>query len=495
METAGNRSTQTDRATTQTSTDALYSMLPSVHELLLSSAVAERMKSSGHARAVETIRGLLERIRREIGKGLHSSSTLKKLVNELPAQIAEEMGHSNPLSLRPVINATGVLLHTNLGRAPLSRAAIDHMVEIATGYSNLEFDLERGDRGKRDVHVEALLLALLGGTAETKLYGTHRAIVVNNCAAATFLALRALAQGKQVIVSRGELVEIGGGFRIPEILQESGAALREVGTTNRTRVADYENAITSETALILRVHQSNFSMEGFVERPRLEDLIALGRRRGLRVFEDQGTGLVVPLESPGARGETTLASSIAKGCDLVAASGDKLLGGPQCGILVGTKDIIDCIRQNPLFRAFRADKLNYAALEATLVQYLYGDPESIPVVRMLHVPEDELRRRSEGIASALKDPLLTAEVVRMESVIGGGTAPKSKLPSYGIALMHARLDASTLLRALRQFDPPIIARIEDDRVRIDLRTVEPESDLVFVAALSHVLDPRMTDEK
>jgi L-seryl-tRNA(Ser) seleniumtransferase len=221
----------------------------------------------------------------------------------------------------------------------------------------------------------------------------------------------------------------------------------------------------------------------------------LGKRAGLCVFEDQGTGLIDPLESPGARGETTLASSIAKGCDLVAASGDKLLGGPQCGILVGRKDIVDCIRKNPLFRAFRADKLNYAALEATLAQYLCGDSESIPVVRMLRVPQDELRRRCEGIATALKDPLLTTEVVCMESVIGGGTAPKSKLPSYGIALMHARLDASTLLRALRQFDPPIIARIEDGRVRIDLRTVEPKSDLVLVAALNRALDPRTEDEK
>jgi L-seryl-tRNA(Ser) seleniumtransferase len=495
METAGNRSTEKARALTQTSMDALYRMLPSVQELLLSPAVAERMKSRGHARAVQTIRGLLEEIRRQIGKGLDSSSTLKRLVDKLPEQIADAMEQSNLFSLRPVINATGVLLHTNLGRAPLSQVAVDHIVEIATGYSNLEFDLERGDRGKRDVHVEALLLALLGGTAETNLDGTHRAIVVNNCAAAIFLALRALAQGKQVIVSRGELVEIGGGFRIPEILQESGAALREVGTTNRTRVSDYENAITLETALILRVHQSNFSMEGFVERPTLEDLIALGKRTGLRVFEDQGTGLVVPLQSPGAQAETTLASSIAMGCDLVAASGDKLLGGPQCGILVGSKDIVDCIRQNPLFRVFRADKLNYAALEATLVQYLYGDPESIPVVRMLHVPEDELRRRSEGIAAALKDTLLTTEVIRLESVIGGGTAPKSKLPSYGIALTHARLDASTLLRALRQFDPPIIARIGEDRVLIDLRTVEPKSDLVLVAALSRVLDPRTADEK
>lgn len=495
MQTGGDRSTRSMRARTEPSTDALYRMLPSVQELLLSPVIAERVRAGGHDRAVQTIRRILEGIRREIGKGLHSSSSLQRLIETLPAQIAESMGQSNQFSLRPVINATGVLLHTNLGRAPLSKAAADHIVEIATGYSNLEFDLERGERGKRDVHVESLLLALLGETDARSFAGTHRAIVVNNCAAATFLALRVLAQGKQVIVSRGELVEIGGGFRIPEILQESGAVLREVGTTNRTRMSDYEKAITTETALILRVHQSNFSMEGFVERPSLEDLTALTKRKGLRLFEDQGTGLVAPLDSPGARGETTLASSIAKGCDLVAASGDKLLGGPQCGILVGSKDLVDHIRENPLFRALRADKLNYAALEATLMQYLYRDSESIPVVRMLHAPQDELHRRSEAIVSSLKDPLLTAEVVRMESVIGGGTAPKSKLPSCGIALVHARLDASTLLRALRQFDPPIIARIEDDRVLIDLRTVEPASDLLIAAACGHIPDPRTAEEK
>lgn len=476
-------------------TDPLYRMLPSVNQLLLHPAVAEWVSTSGHNRAVHSIREALDRTRREISDGLYSSTSLKKIIKDLPAHIAEAMGQRGPFSLRPVINATGVLLHTNLGRAPLSPRALDHLVEIAKGYSNLEFDLERGERGKRDVHVESLLLELLDRTAERDLSQTHRAIVVNNCAAATFLALHALAREKQVLVSRGELVEIGGGFRIPEILQESGAVLREVGTTNRTRVSDYENAITSETALILRVHRSNFSMEGFVEQPSLQELVALGQGAGICVFEDQGTGLVVSLEEIGARGETTLAHSIGKGCDLVAASGDKLLGGPQCGILVGRKDLIDRIRKNPLFRAFRADKLNYAALEATLVQYLYGDPQSIPVVRMLHAPQDELRRRSEAIVSSLKGPSLTAEVVFMESVIGGGTAPKSKLPSHGLAVSRAGTDASTLLRALRQSDPPIIARVEADRVLIDLRTVEPELDLVLVATLSRVLNPRTAEEK
>jgi L-seryl-tRNA(Ser) seleniumtransferase len=473
----------------KSATNSLYRMLPSVNELLLSPAVAQCNSPLGHDSTVEIIRGLLEGIRREIDQGLHSSTTLAKIVDKLPSTIAEGIRRRAAFSLRRVINATGVLLHTNLGRAPLSQKALDHLFEIAAGYSNLEFDLELGERGKRDVHVESLLLALLALTdagAETGTNQTHRAIVVNNCAAATFLALHALARGKQVLVSRGELVEIGGGFRIPEILQESGAVLREVGTTNRTRVSDYANAITSETGLILRVHQSNFNMEGFVERPNLEELIALGKRTGLRVFEDQGTGLVVSLETLGVRGETTLAASIAKGCDVVAASGDKLFGGPQCGILVGRNDLIDCIRHDPLFRALRADKLNYAALEATLFQYLHGDEGSIPVVRMLHATEDDLRLRCEAVAMALQNPRLSVEVVPVESVVGGGTAPKSQLASSGLAVKHPQRNATEVLRTLRRFDPPIIARIEDNRVLLDLRTVEPEADLVLITALSRL---------
>jgi L-seryl-tRNA(Ser) seleniumtransferase len=462
---------------------ALYRMLPSVNELLLTAPFAQLSAANGRTRVVETLRRDLDRIRREIAQGLHSPASLKKLLSEMPTRIAEEMKRDSRFSLRRVINATGVILHTNLGRAPLSQKALDHLHEIAAGYSNLEFDLERGERGRRDVHVESLLLSLLGEATSTTLETTHRAIVVNNCAAATFLALHTLARGKQVLVSRAELVEIGGGFRIPEILEESGAVLREVGTTNRTRVVDYEKGITPETGLILRVHQSNFAMEGFVERPELAGLIALGRRTGISVFEDQGTGLVERLEPYGVHGEVTFADSVARGCDLTAASGDKLLGGPQCGILAGRRELIDRIRSNPLFRTFRADKLNYAALEATLIQYLYGNPEEIPVIRMLRMSETAIRERCEQIAEALLRNGLTVEVVRVESLIGGGTAPKSRLPSHGIALKHARLDASTLLGTLRQLDPPVIGRIEDDQVLLDLRTVEPELDEFLVQSL------------
>jgi L-seryl-tRNA(Ser) seleniumtransferase len=469
------------------SRDALYRALPSVNELLLAPPLAEFSASHSRARLLETLRRILDDTRREIAQGLHSSASLENLLRALPAQVVKDMQHESRFSLRRVINATGVILHTNLGRAPLSRIALDHLCEIAGGYSNLELDLERGERGRRDVHAESALLALLGQTASAHFEQTHRAIFVNNCAAATFLVLHSLARSKEVLVSRGELVEIGGGFRIPEILEASGTVLREVGTTNRTRVSDYEKAITDQTALILRVHQSNFAMDGFVERPRLEELIALGRRAGLGVFEDQGTGLVETLEPCGVRDEPTIAGSVAAGCDLVAASGDKLFGGPQCGILVGRTESIDRVRSSPLYRAFRADKLNLAALEATLIQYLYGDPEFVPIIRMLHMPEEAIRRRCEEIAGAVDHARLVVKTTAVKSIIGGGTAPRSNLSSHALALQHPQLDASALLAALRQFDPPIIGRIEEDRVLLDLRTVEPEFDQLLISVLNQPL--------
>jgi L-seryl-tRNA(Ser) seleniumtransferase len=465
----------------------LYRMLPSVNDLLLTAPLKQLDSQHGHNRVVDAVRRCLDCTRREIAQGLHSSASLKQFLDELPTQVADEMQKGSRFSLRRVINATGVLLHTNLGRTPLSQMALDHLLDVAAGYSNLEFDLERGERGRRDAHVESLLLGLVSEATPEKPEQTHRAVIVNNCAAATFLALHALARGKQVLVSRAELVEIGGGFRIPEILEESGAVLREVGTTNRTRAADYERAITPDTGLILRVHQSNFAMEGFVERPNLEDLVALGRRAGIGVFEDQGTGLVETLEPYGVHGEASFADSVAKGCDLVAASGDKLLGGPQCGILVGRKELVDRIRSSPLYRTFRADKLNYAALEATLMQYRNGDAEAVPVIRMLRTPADTIRKRCEQIAEAVHADELAAGVIQAESVIGGGTAPKSRLASHAVAVKHARLDASILLATLRRLDPPIIGRVEDGHVLLDLRTVEPEFDEFLVRSLKQDL--------
>jgi L-seryl-tRNA(Ser) seleniumtransferase len=466
----------------------LYRLLPSLNDLLLTPEIAALLRVHSRPAVVSSARSILENTRDEVKRGLHTRTSLLLRLESLSALVAEDLQRARQYSLRPVINATGVLLHTNLGRAPLSESALEHIVTVAGGYSNLELDLDTGGRGSRDVHVESHILTLLGQSAGIDdLANSHRAIVVNNCAAATFLALHTLAKTKKVIVSRGELVEIGGGFRIPEILEESGALLKEVGTTNRTRLADYETAISPDTGLILRVHQSNFSMEGFVARPALEELILLAKRFQIPLFEDQGTGLVHSLEPCGVEGEPTLTESIRLGCDLVACSGDKLLGGPQCGILVGRKDLIRRIRENPLFRALRVDKLTYAALEATLMDYLADKYESIPIVRMLRISPQEIQTRCEQIVSQLDASGLTAEVVPVESLIGGGTAPKAKLQSYAIALRHPVIGAADLLYALRHSEPPIIGRVSEDRVLLDLRTVDANFDPALEQILHHHL--------
>jgi L-seryl-tRNA(Ser) seleniumtransferase len=384
-----------------------------------------------------------------------------------------------------VINATGVILHTNLGRAPLSDAALRHLVEVAQGYCNLELDLESGLRSRRDVHVESLVLRVLNGAnARATEPDRHGVIIVNNCAAATFLALNSLAEKSEVLVSRGELVEIGGGFRIPEIMEKSGAVLKEVGTTNRTRLADYESALGPETGLLLRVHQSNFSIEGFSERPSLQELVELAKRTGITLFEDQGTGLLSSLERFGINGEPSLLQSFACGVDLIAASGDKLLGGPQCGILVGRNDLIERIRKNPLLRAFRVDKLTYAALEATLQEHLSEDATTIPIERMMGVLSEELMRRCRQIAGQIVRPDLVLDVVPVASLIGGGTAPKASLQSFAISVRHVTLTAAELLAELRKLEPPIIGRIADDTVLLDLRTVPPDFDADLASLLS-----------
>ena len=470
------------------SSEDLYRMLPSVNDLLQMEVTQPLLRRRSRAVVVNAIRSTLERLREEIAGGIHTPSTMKERLEAFPTILEDDLRRAFQFSLRPVINATGVILHTNLGRAPLSKSALDHLVQVAGGYSNLELDLETGERGTRDVHVEALILELIGrGAGLASPRDTHRAVVVNNCAAATFLALHSLAAGKEVIVSRGELIEIGGGFRIPDILQSSGAVLKEVGTTNRTRVADYQDALSTDTSLILRVHQSNFSMEGFVARPALAELVAIGGRSRVPVFEDQGTGLIDALEPYGVSGEATLIDSVGSGCDLVAASGDKLLGGPQCGILIGRKDLIDMIRKSPLFRALRVDKLIYAALEATLAEYVSGSPELIPTVRMLRAEPKEMKTRCEHIVRQLSEPSLIVDVIPVESLIGGGTAPRATLPSYALSVRHSGVGANSLLLALRRLDTPIIGRISEDRVLLDLRTVEPEFDEQLICALNNRL--------
>jgi len=472
---------------------SLYRLLPSVNNLLLTPEFEALLQIHSHSSTTEATRTVLNRIRERIAGGTLRGDRLIECVSAVGHAVAEELNANRRLSLRRVINATGVILHTNLGRAPLSASAIEHIAEIAKGYCNLEFDLESGERSRRDTHAEELILRLLesraGGLSGRNSNTPAAALVVNNCAAATFLALNSLSEGAEVIVSRGELVEIGGGFRIPEILSKSGARMREVGTTNRTRISDYENAIQPETALILRVHQSNFSMEGFTERPTLEEVVELGRRNKIPVFEDQGTGLCISLEDLRVGSQPTLPGSFSLGADLVAASGDKLLGGPQCGLLAGRVDLIERIRKNPLLRTFRVDKLTYAALEATLMDYIAGRADSIPIVRMLRASPEEVLKRCDWIASQVNGTNLTADVVPALSLIGGGTAPAARLQSSAVALRHKVIQPHALLHLMRKLDPAVIGRVSEDRVLLDLRTVEPEMDETVVASLQHVAQP------
>ena len=386
-----------------------------------------------------------------------------------------------------MVNATGVVLHTNLGRAPLAQSALAHMAETAGVYSNLEFDVASGERGRRDAHTARLFTRLLNTSAMPHEIST---VVVNNNAAAVLLALNTLGDGGEVIVSRGELVEIGESFRIPDVMTKSGAILREVGTTNRTRVDDYERALTDRTRLLLRVHRSNFQIVGFTEQPSLEELVALGRARGIPVMEDLGSGALFDLREIGIAGESEVSHSLRAGVDVVTYSGDKLLGGPQAGMLSGRGEVIARIRQNPLFRALRVDKLTYAVLEATLLAYLRQDRQSIPALRMLHLGAEEIAERAAAVRAQLHSGVLQVELIVGESVIGGGSAPGAVLPTKLLAIRGEGLSADELAERLRRNDPAIIARVEDGRVLLDLRTVFPEQDEKIAEALKRIAENR-----
>ena len=408
--------------------------LPSVDELA---------RNSEDPLAVDAARTVLARAREQIRAGADPG--------DLGRQLHEELSAARAPRLRRVINATGVIVHTNLGRAPLAAAALEQVAEAARGYSNLEYDLGEGARGSRQTHVADLLQRLTGAEA---------ALVVNNNAAAVLLTLAALAEGREVVVSRGELIEIGDGFRIPDVLARSGARLHEVGTTNRTRAADYENAIGQETAVLLRVHQSNFRVVGFTEQPRLEDLVRVGHAHGLPVVDDLGSGVLAQLaDEPSAK------DALTAGADLVCFSGDKLLGGPQAGIVVGRGELVEKLRRHPLQRALRADKLTLAALEATLALYL--EPEraarEVPVLRMLTEPVDAVRARAERLAR-----LVGGEVEVTVGRVGGGALPLAELPSFACAVEEE------LAGRLREADPPVVGVVRDGRCLLDCRTVRDE---------------------
>lgn len=434
--------------------DALR-QLPSVEEVAASLIYLENRFP--RSLVVDQIRKTLEAARAEIRAGKEASAVG-------PSVLAALEGLERP-SLRRVINATGVVLHTNLGRAPLPGN------DLLRGYSNLEYDLEAGRRGKRDVHASPLLERLLG----------HPAILVNNNAAAVYLALHELAEGHEVVVSRGQLVEIGDGFRIPEIMRRAGVVLREVGATNRTHLDDYRQAITERTRLLLIVHPSNFRIVGFAGQPSRGEVVALGRERQIPVYEDLGSGCLVDLRDQGIE-EPLVAESLKDGVDLVSFSGDKLLGGPQAGIVAGNPLLVNRLRRNPMFRALRADKMTYQMLEETLRALLLERYEAIPALRMIRQPAQRIRERAEALLARL--PGLRGRVIAGESVVGGGSTPDQSLPTFLIALAVA--DAVRGERALRLGEPPVVARIDHDEILIDLRTVAEDEERGLAEALKRL---------
>jgi L-seryl-tRNA(Ser) seleniumtransferase len=477
----------------------LFRRLPSVDELLHEPAIAALIGAHGQTAVTDAARSLLAGLRREIASGLLEVSTLRLAIEGLADGIQSQLRKSLSPSLRTVINATGVILHTNLGRAPLSEAAREQVRTMAAGYSNLEFDVEAGERGQRDVHVDRLFRKLLAAVSsqagevaaaglESREDRSISTIVVNNNAAAVLLALNTLADGGEVIVSRGELVEIGGSFRIPDVMAKSGATLREVGTTNRTRIADYEKAVNERTRLLLRVHRSNFEITGFTEHPSTAELVDLARKRHLPLMEDLGSGALVDLENFGIRNEPTVLDRVRAGVEVVTYSGDKLLGGPQAGLLSGRSALIRRMRANSLFRALRVDKLTYAALEATLLAYVKHDYAAIPTLEMMRLSRQDIGRRAAALAERLHSSAckIKAEMIDGESVIGGGAAPSSLLPTRLLALDCAGLNADELARRLRTSDPPIIARVEEGRVLLDLRTVFSGQDQQIADALGRI---------
>ena len=468
-----------------------FRIIPAIEQLRQREAIRALERDYGREAIVRALREETAEIRGRLARRPEAADGATPIAPDpgsLAAAIEQgvtaRLRRATAASLTPVINATGVVVHTNLGRAPLSDAAGRMLAAIASGYTNLEYDLREGRRGRRDVHAEALL---------GRLTGAEAAVVVNNNAAATLILLAALANGREVLVSRGELVEIGGGFRVPEIMAQSGAILREVGTTNKTRVSDYAAAIGDRTALILRVHRSNFRIEGFTEEPELADLVALGHSRQVPVIEDLGSGyLGLPGESGGAAldrvlgDEPKVQASLEAGIDALCFSGDKLLGGPQAGIILGRRPLLDQVRSHPLMRAVRVDKLTYAALEATLGEYLAGRASrTVPVMQMITLSAEDIERR----ALALIDRLaamggLTTELVSGASAVGGGSTPGLEIPTRLVAIAREGMTADRLEGRLRQLTPPVVARIENGRLVLDLRTVRPDQDEQLAALLS-----------
>jgi len=462
---------------------ALLRQLPQVDDLLRHPQLASAVAALPRSLAVAVVRRVLADQRHRIttapADALPGDLDESALVRELSQALAAA---TNP-SLRRVINATGVIIHTNLGRSPLGEACLDQLLEVATRYNTLEYDLAKGARGSRHDHLESLLQELTGAPG---------VLVVNNNAAGVLLALNTLALGREVIISRGQLVEIGGSFRMPEIMAASGAILKEVGTTNKTHLKDFEKAITSETAMLLKVHPSNFRIMGFTHEVSLAEMVALGRRYDLMVVEDLGSGCLVDLGKYGLDKEPTVQETLKAGADLVLFSGDKLLGGPQAGLILGDKEAVDALRQNPLTRALRPDKMTLSALEATLRLYL-EEPRAvagIPTLRMLTRPVAELHHQALALARRIRRRFgshLQVEVVETEGRAGGGSLPQTPLPSRALALQVAALPAQDLEARLRLAITPVIGRVEHGKMLLDVRTLLPGDEPALIAVLDEVL--------
>ncbi|MEO6656421.1 MAG: L-seryl-tRNA(Sec) selenium transferase [Pyrinomonadaceae bacterium] len=457
--------------------------LPSVDELLRSSVARDIMTDAGEMHAAALIREVIDDIRQEIGMdndGRHSKETLLATAERMLQRVwqTEQM-----TGIHRVINATGVIIHTNLGRAPLSENARKAIAEKASGYCTLEYDIETGKRGKRGLRAENLL---------AELTGAESVLIVNNCAAAAFFVLTVFASGGEVVISRGELVEIGGDFRVPDVLAHSGAALREVGTTNRTNLSDYEKAINENTRVILRVHPSNYKIVGFTSTPSVAELAGLAQKHNLLFYEDLGSGALIDLTRLGLSDEPLVSGSITAGVDIVTFSGDKLLGGPQAGVIAGKAEFIGRLRKHPLYRALRVDKLAYAALEATLDSYRRDAAyEEIPVLRMMAISKDEVAARVNQFAEQLSEKQsetgnLQFEITDGESAVGGGAAPMVRLETKLLAMTHKKITVSRFEQLLRRSSPPVVARIVDDRVLIDLRTVSETDEMELLEILCRI---------
>ena len=461
-------------------TSPAYRQIPAVDRILDSPGAAALISRTSRPFVVFLVRRVLADLRRELAGSDEKEWSALDLDARILEALQQEFRSWTCPGLKKVINATGVILHTNLGRAPVGDAAGRHLAEVASNYSNLEFDLARGRRGKRDVIAGRLLEQILN---------CPQALVVNNNAAAVFLILNSLAEGGEVLISRGEMIEIGDSFRVPDILRKSGATLKEVGTTNRTHLSDYEQGFTGKTRLVLRVHPSNFKISGFTSKPSLEELAALCSARSVPLVEDLGSGCLIDLQSERIEPEPHPRQSLSQGVDLVCFSGDKLLGGSQAGIIAGRSGYLQKIRQNPLFRALRVDKLALAVLESTLIAYLTQREElEIPVVQMIRMDAGRLEKRADSLVARLSELQadLTVEAVEGASVIGGGSTPSQSLPTRLLRLRSSRYSAARLESLLRQSEPPVLARLDREAVLLDLRTVFPADETCLVNILSRI---------